>query len=346
MAKVSIIIPNYNHANFLKKRLETVCNQTYKDFELIFLDDASTDNSMEIFYKCPQELRVQVHCNQVNSGNPFKQWNKGGCLARGEYIWIAESDDYAEENLLAALVDVLDNNPRVGLAYCLSVVVDDEDNVIDTNQSYYQGFADSWRWNQDYQNSGLAEIQTYMAQLCTIPNASAVLLRREAFSQVGGADESFRLAGDWITWLKILQHWDIAYLAQPLNYFRRHASTVRAMADRTGLFVEEYYRVQALLHQWLPIPAAIRQRSLSFISYHWFRAGVTGQLAEAASSRLYHLARPIDPHLPLRLLKYLIKYPVRIIINREKPYLPFLGNIAALVAADAVGVLGRRKTTQ
>jgi len=341
--KVSVIVPNYNHAAFLQKRLKTIFNQTYQNFELIFLDDASTDNSMEVFYENSCEHTVQVFRNQANSGNPFKQWNKGVNSAIGEYIWIAESDDYADENLLAVLVDVLDNNPGVGLVYCQSLVVNAGDQVIGTCSSYYQGFADSWRWNQNHLNSGLAEIETYLAQHCTIPNASAVLLRRDAFIQIGGADESFRLAGDWVTWLKILQHWDIAYVAQPLNYFRQHTNTVRATADRTGLFVEEYYQVQNLLREWLPLPAVTRQRAFNFIAYHWFRAGVTGQLPTVAIPRLYHLARSIDSHLVLRLLKYLVKYPGRMVIYHEIPNMSFLGHLIMLMAADVIASLFHRQ---
>ena len=75
---VSIIIPNYNHARYLKQRLESIFNQTYQNFEVIFLDDCSTDNSSDIIeqYKDNPHLS-QIVVNETNSGSPFKQWNKG-----------------------------------------------------------------------------------------------------------------------------------------------------------------------------------------------------------------------------------------------------------------------------
>ena len=96
MPRVSIIVPNFNHAAFLKRRLDSIFQQTMQDFELIFLDDASTDSSLAVFEDYAHDSRVTRHVNQDNSGNPFVQWNRGLEMAAGEYIWIAESDDFAD----------------------------------------------------------------------------------------------------------------------------------------------------------------------------------------------------------------------------------------------------------
>src|SRR5690242_21921320 len=87
---VSVIIPNYNHARYLPRRIESVLRQSYQDFELILMDDASTDDSREVLSLYLSDPRVRVQFNEVNSGSPFKQWNKGVKLARGKYVWIAE----------------------------------------------------------------------------------------------------------------------------------------------------------------------------------------------------------------------------------------------------------------
>jgi cellulose synthase/poly-beta-1,6-N-acetylglucosamine synthase-like glycosyltransferase len=92
MPKVSVIIPNYNHARYLRQRIESVVGQTYQDFEVILLDDCSTDESRSIIDEYARDPRVRIEFNQKNSGNTFKQWNKGVKLARGEYVWVAESD--------------------------------------------------------------------------------------------------------------------------------------------------------------------------------------------------------------------------------------------------------------
>lgn len=99
---VSVIVPNYNHASFLVERLESIYNQTYKNIEVILLDDCSTDNSREIlsYYAKKYAHKTITLFNDVNSQRVFRQWNKGLNVAKGELIWIAESDDYCELDFL------------------------------------------------------------------------------------------------------------------------------------------------------------------------------------------------------------------------------------------------------
>ena len=103
---VSIIIPNYNHAQFLERRIESVLNQTYKNFEIILLDDYSNDNSVDIIRRYQQNPYVShISLNTQNSGSPFLQWQKGVRMSSGELVWIAESDDFCENSLLETLVN-------------------------------------------------------------------------------------------------------------------------------------------------------------------------------------------------------------------------------------------------
>src|SRR6185312_2167115 len=119
MPIVSVIVPNYNHAKFLDQRIDSIINQTYQQFELIILDDCSTDNSREIIEQYRMHPKVsKIVFNEVNSGSPFEQWEKGIGLATGEYIWIAESDDYADERFIESLMALIKIEPETGLAYC------------------------------------------------------------------------------------------------------------------------------------------------------------------------------------------------------------------------------------
>jgi glycosyltransferase involved in cell wall biosynthesis len=226
MPNVSVIVPNYNHARFLEKRLESIFNQTYQDFEVIFLDDASTDNSLDVFSKFADNPRIASILNAENSGSPFKQWNKGISLAQGEYIWIAESDDYAAPTLLEKLVQVLDTHKAVGLAYCQSWEVD-ENNTVLSNRQYWTDDLDPDRWQQDFVSNGPDECRNFLVHKNTIPNASAVLFRAEAYKNSQINNETFRLVGDWFAWAKILIGSDIAFISEPLNYYRTHAHTAR-----------------------------------------------------------------------------------------------------------------------
>ena len=154
MPKVSVIIPNFNHGIYLKQRINSVLNQTYQDFEVIILDDCSTDNSKEIIEQFRNHPKVtHIHYNEVNSGHAFYQWNKGVQLAKGELIWIAESDDYCDANLLETLVPLLQQNPDAALAYCKSVRVDEKNRFIDDLSWWYKDIHNS-KWAKDYVNCG------------------------------------------------------------------------------------------------------------------------------------------------------------------------------------------------
>jgi len=127
MPKVSIVLPNYNYARYLDERIQSLLNQTYKDFELIILDDASTDNSLEVIRKY-RDPRIRTQFYAKNSGLPCKRWNDGADLAQGEYLIFAEADDSCHPTLLEKLVDKLDENPSVGLAFSQSLIIDSEGN--------------------------------------------------------------------------------------------------------------------------------------------------------------------------------------------------------------------------
>src|SRR5688572_15349118 len=99
MSLVSVIVPNYNHADFLQQRLESILNQTYQHFEVIILDDFSTDDSKDIIEKYRHNSKVTlISYSTKNMGSTFAQWNKGVEMASGEIIWMAESDDVADKH--------------------------------------------------------------------------------------------------------------------------------------------------------------------------------------------------------------------------------------------------------
>jgi glycosyltransferase involved in cell wall biosynthesis len=239
---VSVVIPNYNHARYLRQRIDSVLEQTYPELEVIVLDDASTDESRPLIAGYAKDARVRVVFNERNSGNTFRQWNKGVHLARGEYIWIAESDDYADSRFLERLTPILNGDAEIAFVYCRSKRVLGEG---ETNQ-----FADPevseltrLRWTTDYIADGLAECSHYLVQRNTIPNVSAVLFRKASYEHAGGADETLKLCGDWKLWASMAMTGKIAYVAEPLNYYRYHEATVRARSKRAGLSDKEGAKV-------------------------------------------------------------------------------------------------------
>ncbi|AFY90019.1 glycosyltransferase family 2 protein [Chroococcidiopsis thermalis] len=308
MPKVSVIIPNYNHAQFLEQRIQSVLDQTYQDFEIIYLDDASTDNSNEVFAKFANNSRIRAIYNQTNSGSPFKQWNKGIRLAQGEYIWIAESDDYADKRLLAELVDKLDNNPTVGLAYCLSWFIDERDRSIFNSKDLLY-FPDKERWEKDFVNNGIDECSKYLIFENIIHNASAVLIRRSIYEKVGYADESLRLCGDWLLWVKMLLVSDIAFIAETLNYYRAHSETVRYEASRNGVFAEESYQIVRYILANIDCPKEVVEQVCETRIHRWLKImfSKNEKTSWERQYKIYKVASTVDSKLNFRLTKKIIK---------------------------------------
>jgi glycosyltransferase involved in cell wall biosynthesis len=285
MPRVSVIIPNYNHATYLKQRIDSVLDQTYQNFELIILDDCSTDNSREIIESYRHHQKVsQIVYNETNSGTTFKQWNKGVALAKGEIIWIAESDDKAEPEFLTTLVQVLENNPNVGIAYANSYFIDEKDKVLRT---YIDEFA-SWsdRWQQDFINTGKNEVVNYMRFSTVILNASSCIFRKAIFEKAGGCDEKFNLTGDWLIYVKMLEHADLAYCSRPLNYFRCHAQTVRS---NTKQYVGFYEKIKMLsyIYENFSVPAKEKKAQAYALLAEFSQASSDFTAAQKASVMKY-----------------------------------------------------------
>ncbi|MGB0178216.1 MAG: glycosyltransferase family 2 protein [Owenweeksia sp.] len=248
MPRISVIIPNYNHAPFLEERIESVLNQTYQDIEIILLDDKSTDNSVSILERYSErDPRITFYPNTENSGSPFAQWNKGVELARGEILWIAESDDSCEPGFLEELITILDKNPEVGIAYCQSDLVDEDGKLINNYLKNLEFIYGTSHWRQDFVRKGEEVCREWMLFHNPIPNASGCLIRKEAYLEAGGADPVMRLNGDWFLYTKILCQWDLGFTAKTLNYFRVHQHTQRARTRTTYKVYEEIIEINSFI---------------------------------------------------------------------------------------------------
>ncbi|RDC64115.1 glycosyltransferase family 2 protein [Adhaeribacter pallidiroseus] len=233
---VSIIIPNYNHESFLKQRIESILNQTFQEFEIIFLDDCSRDNSKEIIEQYKHHSKVShVVYNEYNSGSTFKQWKKGIELAKGELIWIAESDDYASEYFLEELTFEFAHYKNVGVVYCNSFYVSDYMMQFTTTQEWKDSLFNVNRWAFNYVNSGINELNNYLVYHNIIDNVSCALFKRDLFYQIDLDIENFKYAGDWLIYLQMCQITNVAYLSKPLNFFRKHATNASRESDLNGM---------------------------------------------------------------------------------------------------------------
>ena len=228
MPFISIIIPNYNHAPYLTERIESVLNQTYQNFEVINLDDCSTDNSKEIIEKYRNHHKIShIIFNEQNSGSTFKQWEKGIMLAKGEYIWVAESDDVADNFFLEKMISVLEKDSEISIAYCKSIKIDENGKTLGLVKWGSQ--LDNTKWEKSFINDGNKEIDQYFRYFCIITNASSAIFRKNKINyKIFTYISKMKFAGDWLFWLHLIQNNKIGFLAEPLNYFRFHNNSTRS----------------------------------------------------------------------------------------------------------------------
>jgi glycosyltransferase involved in cell wall biosynthesis len=240
--KVSVIVPNYNHAKFLNQRLDSIFNQTYQDFEVILLDDCSTDNSIEILKQYASDKKVSHFvANNENSGSPFKQWQKGIELASGDYIWIAESDDTADLNFLETLLKAL--NANCDLVYCRSKKIDEQGKILNEGYFWADGL-DEHKWKHNFEANGKDEIKNSFVYRNVLPNASSCIFKKSlasGFENITG----FKYAGDWFFWTHLIKNIRITYIAQTLNSFRAHSNTSRTEKSKEEelIRIREYFSV-------------------------------------------------------------------------------------------------------
>ncbi|MGD1318965.1 glycosyltransferase family 2 protein [Chryseobacterium sp. 2R14A] len=231
MPKVSVIIPNYNHSTYLKERIDSVLNQTFQDFEVIILDDFSTDNSRSIIDIYRNHPRIShIIFNETNSGSTFKQWNKGIGLATGEWIWIAESDDVAENNFLETLINGVERDKETVLGYCQSLRMNKTGEI--TGSWLTQTTGHDTDFSDEIFSSGENFIRKDLIKQNVIPNASAVLFKKNMAYLVNLVDEDIKYNSDWLFWMKLILNSKIYFCPLPLNYFRYHEKSVIASAKK------------------------------------------------------------------------------------------------------------------
>ncbi len=291
LQRISAVVLNYQYARYLPERLSSIFEQTYPVQEILLLDDASRDNSLEVATAAAAQAgrEIKILVNQENSGSVFAQWRRAALAAKGAYVWLCEADDAAHPALLARLVEAMERADAPLLAFADSRAVDAQGHeTMPSYQSYYfqsgvRGLAASGNWPAGDFAAKFLNIRNL------IPNVSAVLWRREALLKAleDVPDlEGWKLAGDWRLYLAVLagQEGSVAYAAEPLNTHRRHGGGVTAKLDAAAHLneIERLHRVAADL---LGLDEAALAAQAAY------RAQLAGQFARAEKKAPAPVAR-------------------------------------------------------
>ena len=251
---VSVVVTSYNHSKFLVKRMDSLINQTYRNIEILVIDDCSTQNNVEILRRYELNPKVRLIIREQNGGL-VPVMNQGIDLTCGEFVMIAQCDDDCDPRLIERLVAALKTHPTAGIAFSRSLMIDEHDRVMgDDFSSQERRFR--VRCGTDTLVSG-PEMSRFLLYSCVIPNMSALLIRRECLTNVGTISSDYAVCVDWEPFFRITARYDVCYVAEPLNRFRQHKATIRSVT-KDRVTYEEYLRL--LLGQARALNLAVVER--------------------------------------------------------------------------------------
>ncbi len=267
--KVSVIVLCYNGQRFIEQRLNSIVNQTYKPYELIFLDDGSNDDSVKIAEKILKKSNInhKILINETNKGISH-QVVKAINETKGEYIWFAEQDDYCNENLLAELKNSFDDE-NVLMAYCKSEAVSESLLPI---KSYYNESLISSQKNSYCVDGDVAVINSLCIQN-TIPSISGTIFKKTALNDIHIEFQEYKIFFDWIMYVYVLRKGKVSYCNEKLNYHRRHKDSVIEKNRKSVAYYEDIINVKLYILRNYDLPKKLFNPFLLQVEQEFYENG-------------------------------------------------------------------------
>jgi glycosyltransferase involved in cell wall biosynthesis len=250
MPKVSFVVPCYRLAHLLPECVRSILAQTYRDFEVLVMDDCSPDETPAVA-RGFQDPRVRHVRNETNLGH-LRNYNRGIELARGDYVWLISADDLLRRtHALERYVGLLEAHPRVGYVFCPGVGLRDgrETGLL--------------AYSQHGDRDAIFDGPQFLSRLLRGNSvvAASGLVRRSLYERLGAFPQDLPYAGDWYLWLRFALHGDVGYFAEPMVSYREHAqsATTGFMGDPRNAWKAEGITVawrikravEATPHAWL-----------------------------------------------------------------------------------------------
>lgn len=288
MPRVSILLTCYNHLRFLAAAYQGVLDQTFSDYEIVAVDDGSTDGTREWLSARPEPIRLIF--NEANLGT-YATLNAGLAAAKGEFIAVLNDDDLWAPQKLEKQLELLARHSGVGLVHTGGHFIDGQGERMDGSPL---GFDFPSEESDDILLSLL-----YMNKII----ASAALVRTECFAQLGGFNESYFGSGDWEMWLRIARQWEIGFVPEPLTYYRVHGTNASHRLERIWRDDE---RIRRWIATWIDAEAK-RFSAAEFTAAKAHNAAALGTVltlnGKAAEGRKAYLASM--KLMPTRFKNYL-----------------------------------------
>ncbi|CAB1064574.1 hypothetical protein D1BOALGB6SA_9370 [Olavius sp. associated proteobacterium Delta 1] len=208
--KVTVYIPAYNYGAYLQQAVESVIKQNYENWELIIIDDGSTDNTQAVMNQFSGHPKIRSYY-QKNNGLTRSN-NKAIEMSYGEYIMRLDADDYLDENALLVLANVMDSKADVSLVYSDYYVVSEDGTLIRLE-----------RRSKVYEEDELLDLPSH---------AACAMIRKSSLVELGGYNENILCQDGYDLWIRVIQQYQVYNVNLPLFYYRRHAGSMSSRMDR------------------------------------------------------------------------------------------------------------------
>lgn len=322
---VSVVVASYNHAEYLVRRMESLVAQTYPSIEILVIDDRSPDNSVEVLRPFEAHPHVTLTVREQNGG-----WvavsNQGFTSTSGEFVLFANCDDACSPRMIERLVAALQAAPSATVAFCRSRMVDQAGAVLGDDFSVRER-AFRERCAGDTVITG-EEMRRFLMHSCVIPNLSAALFRREALDRVGLLSPDYRACSDWDLFFRLADVGDVAYVAEPLNDFRQHPTTIRS-ATKGRVTFDEFCRVLLGELRRSRFSVAERWRFRHHVMYLWaielLAPGPAWRNVPFHLSRIRAIDAPALLTLPVALATRAVLLPGKALRRLLRPVRPAHG---------------------
>jgi len=289
--RVSIIIPTYNRAHLIVECLESVLSQTYGDYEVIVVDDGSTDNTEDVIKPYLDRIR---YIKQENKGNAGAR-NSGIDLAKGEILAFNDSDDLWFPDKLEKQVDYLDKHSEVDMVCGNGVFFGNHKlegkNVVPEKRSV------------PLERNGVTLSDIFMKSSLRTPT---MVVRRKVFDVVGGFDPDFKVCVDLDFAFRVLMQFSVAFMNEPLFKLRKHDGHVGGDSERRTLY--NIKAIEKLLTNYPEARDIIGEENINRrLAYRYYRLGnITRKKGRKEEARkAYKKALSYRPFYPSCIIKYL-----------------------------------------
>lgn len=296
MPKASVIIPVYNGGDYIGETIDSILSQSFHDFELIIVDDGSTDDTADVIHGF-RDSRIR-YFHQPNSGKPASPRNNAIRKSEGDIIFIFDSDDIMLPGKLATTVQCMELAPGAGLAFTGFACIDETGTIIDP------GFLEKNRTLQQLPKRPVTDQAHLIASRAALRGLAAsnylgtsgVAIRRDVFDTVGYFDEEVRNSDDFLMWQSIAHQYDLLYIPRIFHHYRVRSGSIslRNIEERApGLIA----CVEKMKQFHSADPDALRLLD-ERIRRYYFEAGYSCftqyRLSEARSWLLEALKKKID----------------------------------------------------